>query len=220
MNLFPRFPAVLVSACAVCVLLLTSCSTKPPQPNPEQTSIKAAEKVNPYPPGTYAHFTFDSYPGTTRTWKDEALLAQATPSNTKVRIDLSTQRGFLYVNDQLAMDYRVSTGNSAHRTPTGDYKIIEKTRNKRSNLYGKILDSSGKVVNSNADARTDAVPEGGKFLGASMPYWMRLTRTGIGMHQGNVNRRYASHGCIRSHYSAVPIVYSKTGIGTPVKVEN
>lgn len=200
------------------VLVLASCGTKPPKPNPEQTSIKAAEKVNPYPRGSYAHFTFDNYPGTTRTWKDDSLLAQADPSNTSVRIDLSTQRGFLFVNDQLAMDYRVSSGNSRHRTPAGEYTIIEKIRNKRSNLYGKILNAEGKVVNSDADARTDSVPEGGKFLGASMPYWMRLTRTGIGMHQGNVNRRYASHGCIRTHYSAVPIVYSKTKIGTPVTV--
>ena len=118
------------------------------------------------------------------------------------------------------MDYRVSTGSSKHKTPTGDYKIIEKIREKRSNLYGKILNASGAVVQSNADARKDTVPAGGSFRGASMPYWMRLTRTGIGMHQGNVNRRYASHGCIRTHYSAVPIVYSKTKIGTPVTVTN
>jgi len=200
------------------LLVLASCGTKPPAPNPEQTSIKAARKVNPFPKGSYAHFTFDSYPGTTRTWKDESLLARATPENTSVRIDLSTQRGFLFVDDQLAMDYRVSSVSSRHRTPAGDYEIIEKIRKKRSNLYGKILNAEGKVIKSNADARTDSVPEGGKFLGASMPYWMRLTRTGIGMHQGDVGRRYASHGCIRTHYSAVPIVFSKTRIGTPVTV--
>jgi lipoprotein-anchoring transpeptidase ErfK/SrfK len=200
------------------VLLVASCGTKRPTPNPEQTSIKAAEKVNPHPRGSYAHFTFDRYPGTTRTWKNEPLLAQGNPSNTRVRIDLATQRGFLFVNDQLAMDYRISSGSSRHATPPGDYEIIEKIRRKRSNLYGKILDREGKVVKTDADARTDTIPEGGKFLGASMPYWMRLTRTGIGMHQGDVGRRYASHGCIRTHSSAVPIVYAKTKIGTPVTV--
>ncbi|MDF1713507.1 MAG: L,D-transpeptidase [Akkermansiaceae bacterium] len=211
------FPLLLAIAASV---FLTSCGNKPPKPNPAQTEIKSAVRVNPYPRGTYEHFKFDSYPGTTRTWKNTALLAKANPSNTKVRIDLSSQRGFLLVNDEVAMDYRVSTGSSRHKTPTGDYKIIEKIREKRSNLYGKILNASGAVVQSNADARKDTVPAGGSFRGASMPYWMRLTRTGIGMHQGNVNRRYASHGCIRTHYSAVPIVYSKTNIGTPVTVTN
>ena len=211
------FPLLLAIAASV---FLTSCGNKPPKPNPAQTEIKSAVRVNPYPRGTYEHFKFDSYPGTTRTWKNTALLAKANPSNTKVRIDLSSQRGFLLVNDEVAMDYRVSTGSSKHKTPTGDYKIIEKIREKRSNLYGKILDASGEVVHSDADTRKDTVPAGGSFRGASMPYWMRLTRTGIGMHQGNVNRRYASHGCIRTHYSAVPIVYSKTKIGTPVTVTN
>ena len=199
---------------------LTSCGSKTPTPNPDQIEIKTASVVNPHPPGSYAHFTHRPYPSTTKTWKNQALLARATPSNTKVRIDLGKQRGFLLVNGQTAMDYRISSGSSRYRTPTGSYKIIEKLRQKRSNLYGKVLNADGKVVKTNADARTDRVPEGGKFLGASMPYWMRLTSTGIGMHQGNVNRRYASHGCIRSHYSAVPIVYAKTRIGTPVQVVN
>ena len=211
-RLLPMLVAVSTS------LFLASCGNKPPTPNPEQTVIKAAKKVNPFPPGTYEHFKFGSYPGTTRTWKNQALLAQASSSNTSVRIDLATQRGFLLVGEQIAMDYRVSSGSSKHKTPPGEYRITEKIKEKRSNLYGKVLDASGSVVKTNADARKDKVPAGGKFLGASMPYWMRLTPTGIGMHQGNVNRRYASHGCIRTHSSAVPIVFSKTKVGTPVSV--
>ncbi|MGC6465366.1 MAG: L,D-transpeptidase [Akkermansiaceae bacterium] len=198
-------------------LLLSSCGGPPP-PNPDQTVIKAAQKVNPYASGTYEHFKFDNYPYTTRTWKNNVLLAKANPSNTNIRLDLGKQRGFLMVGNQVAMDYRISSGRSSHKTPTGDYRILEKTKDKRSNLYGKIYDAEEKVINSDADVRTDEVPEGGKFVGASMQYWMRLTPTGIGMHKGNVNRRYASHGCIRSHYSAVPIVFSKVKVGTPVSV--
>ncbi len=192
----------------------------PPTPNPNQTEVKKAEFVNPHPAGSYEHFKAEKYPNTTRTWKNDALLAQSTPANTRVKIDLGTQRGFLLVNNQVAMDYRVSTGNSSHRTPTGKYKIIEKIKDKRSNLYGTIYSSGGGVYKSNADSRKHKVPSGGKFVGASMAHWMRLTNTGIGMHKGNVNSRYASHGCIRTHYSAVPIVYEKTRIGTPVDVTN
>ncbi|MEJ6580143.1 MAG: L,D-transpeptidase [Akkermansiaceae bacterium] len=205
---------------AFAALTLSSCSSpkKAPTPNPDQKEIKTAQKVNPYAAGSYEHFKFKSYPYTTRTWKDRGLLAQASPSNTSVTIDLSMQRGFLMVGDQVAMDYRVSSGSSSHKTPSGSYKIVEKIKDKRSNLYGKVLNSSGGVVKSNADSRKDEVPEGGKFLGTSMAYWMRLTNTGIGMHRGDVNSRYASHGCIRSHYTAVPIVFSKTRIGTPVSI--
>ncbi len=222
MKLFRKFPHLTV---AVTCLFFASCSsfpklTKPAEPKPEPVVVKPAKKVNPHPPGSYEHFKFGPYPGTTRTWKNVPVLATATPQNTSVKVDLSTQRGFLMVGDQIAMDYRVSTGSSTHKTPTGSYKITEKIKDKRSNLYGKILNASGGVVKSNADSRKDKAPTGGKFLGASMPYWMRLTSTGIGMHEGNVNRRYASHGCIRTHATAVPIVFEKTKIGTPVTIED
>ncbi len=204
-------------------LFLTSCGSSPfkatePTPNPEQTVVKVAEKVNPHPPGSYEHFKFGPYPGTTRTWKNAALLPTANATNSHVKVDLSTQRGFLMVGDQIAMDYRVSSGSSKHKTPPGTYKITEKIKDKRSNLYGKILNADGGVVKSGADSRKDTPPPGGEFLGASMPYWMRLTNTGIGMHAGNVNSRYASHGCIRSHADAVPIVFEKTKIGTQVTI--
>lgn len=210
----PRILSVLVG------LLLASCSSgkKTPTPNPDEKVVKAAEKVNPHPPGTYEHFKFDKYPYTTRTWKNEDVLATANSSNTQIKINLGIQRAFLMVGDQIAMDYRISTGSSSRKTPIGSFKITEKIKDKRSNLYGSMLNSSGGVVKSNADARKDKVPSGGRFRGAAMTYWMRLTATGIGMHKGNVNNRYASHGCIRSHYSAVPIVFSKTRVGTPVTI--
>ncbi|MGJ8695940.1 MAG: L,D-transpeptidase [Verrucomicrobiaceae bacterium] len=202
-------------------LFLTSCGPTPP---PDQAASVANPKkagfVNPYPPGTYDHFKAEKYPGTTRTWKNDSLLATANPGNTSVRINISTQRGFLLVNDEVAIDYRISTGRRGkYDTPTGNFRITEKVKDKRSNLYGTIYNAAGKVAKSNADARKDEIPEGGKFVGAPMLYWMRLTGDGIGMHKGNVNSRYASHGCIRSHYSAVPIVFSKTKVGTPVVVE-
>ncbi|MDG1671555.1 MAG: L,D-transpeptidase [Akkermansiaceae bacterium] len=198
--------------------LLTSGCSKNITANPNQTVVKDAIFVNPYPPGTYAHFKAENYPNTTKSWKNHNVLEETNPSNSRVSINLSLQRGFLMLGNQIAMDYRVSSGSSKYATPPGSYRIIEKVQKKRSNLYGRILDSAGETVNSDADIREDSVPDGGTFLGASMPYWMRLTGSGIGMHQGIVNRRFASHGCIRTHYSAVPTVFSKTREGTPVDV--
>jgi lipoprotein-anchoring transpeptidase ErfK/SrfK len=216
MNLFrlaAAAPAIFLA------LFLTSCGSSPSSALDENEKAQKGPQVNPHPPESYPYFKWKNYPGTTRYWKSESLLAEATPSNTRVEIDVAKQRGFLIVDDEIAMDYRISTGRrGVYDTPPGEYRIIEKTKDKHSNLYGKILDAEGNVLKLDADTRVDEIPEGGSFLGSPMQYWMRLTNDGIGMHQGDVKLRYASHGCIRSHHAAVPIVFSKTQIGTPVTI--
>lgn len=204
---------------AAIALLLASCAN-PNVPNPKQTAALKAVHVNPHKVGSYAHFRAEkAYPRNYGIWKNEAVLARTNSSNSSVKIDLSDQRGYLMNGSELAMDYPVATGKSAHPTPTGNFRILEKIRSdKRSNTYGKIYNASGAVVKSNADTRKDKVPEGGKYVGAAMPYWMRLTWDGIGMHKGNVPRHPASHGCIRTYYKVVPIVFDKTRVGTKVSI--
>lgn len=202
--------------------LLHSCNlSSPGTPNPRQTAPLKAMHVNPYEPGSYAHFRAQKgYPRNYGVWKNEEVLARTTSSNSHVRIDLSDQRGYLMNGDQVAMDYPVATGRSKYPTPKGTFRVLEKIASeKRSNVYGRIFNASGKLVKSNADSRKDKVPEGGKFVGASMPYWMRLTWDGIGMHKGNVPRRPASHGCIRTYHKVVPIVFRKVRVGTRVTIE-
>ena len=209
-------PAILVSA------ILNSCQTpiSPSVPNPLQTKPLKAVHINPYKAGTYEHFkAAKDYPRNYGVWKNESVLARTNGSNSRITIDLSDQRGYLYNGDELAMNYPVATGTSKHPTPTGTFTIKERIESdKRSTSYGKIYGPNGNVVKSNADSRKDKVPPGGKYVGAAMPYWMRLTWDGIGMHQGNVPRHPASHGCIRTYYKVVPIVFHKTRIGTPVKI--
>jgi len=193
------------------------------QPPPEPKIIKPLKAVyiNPHKAGSYEHFKAEpGYPKTYNVYKNTKLLAATNSSNSKVRIDLGLQRAFLMNGSQIAMDYPISSGTKKHPTPTGNFKITEKIKDKRSNLYGKILDANGKVVKSGADSRKDEVPEGGKFLGASMEHWMRLTGDGIGMHKGNVPRYPASHGCIRTPGSVVPIVFGKVRPGTSVSIVN
>jgi lipoprotein-anchoring transpeptidase ErfK/SrfK len=62
------------------------------------------------------------------------------------------------------------------------------------------------------------IPEGATFDAAKMPYWMRLTDTGVGMHVGHVPGRPASHGCIRLKREVAVELFSLTKIGTPVVV--
>lgn len=186
--------------------------------NPNADLEAATAFVNPYPPNTYEHFKAEpDYRKTYNIFRNHALLDAITPDSAKLQISISDQRAQLLHDGQVAMDYPIATGTSSHPTPTGDFEILEKMKDKRSNAYGRVLDANGSVVISDADS-SDPIPEGGKFLGASMPYWMRFTWTGIGHHIGKVPRRPASHGCIRGQRSTVPFIFSKVKVGTPVTI--
>lgn len=153
-----------------------------------------------------------------KTYRNEALIALATDSNSAVEIALSEQRGLLLVDELIAMDFPVATGKRSHPTPAGSYKILGKVKDYKSNLYGKIVDAAGTVVVADADSRTDAIPEGGSFQGARMPYWMRLTNDGVGMHVGYVPGRPASHGCIRLRKQTAGTLFGIIKTGTPVVI--
>ena len=153
-----------------------------------------------------------------RTYRNEALLSQATAENVSLEISLGEQRGLLLVRTAIAMDFPVATGKKSHPTPSGNFAIRGKEKNYSSNLYGKIYDAQNVVLVADADARTDAVPEGGRFEGATMPYWMRLTDTGVGMHVGYVPGRPASHGCIRLKRETATQLFDLVKVGTTVVI--
>jgi len=203
---------------AVATLLLASCANQ----KPGAQVTKDGKTVNPHPPGTYDHFKAEpTYPKTMTTWKNEDVLSRTHAGNSSIRISLEMQRGFLMNGEEVAMDYPVSSGVPSRPTPPGTYYILEKVVDKRSNKYGRIYDAAGELVNGDADSTTDAIPEGGKFEGAPMRYWMRLTNDGVGHHIGPLprSRRPASHACVRGPSATIPIVYSKVKAGTRVVVE-
>lgn len=196
--------------------LLSSCATKP-EPTLSKTDGTYA---NPFEPGTYDHFKAEKdYPKTYKVWKNEELLSKTNSSNAWVKISLDKQRGFLMNGNEVVIDYPVCSGTNSRPTPPGDYKILEKVVDKSSTTYGKILDASGEVVNSSADIAKDPIPEGGKFVGAPMKYWMRLTWDGVGHHIGPVRRIPSSHACVRGPSEIIPTVYSKMAVGSRILVE-
>ncbi len=113
----------------------------------------------------------------------------------------------------------VATGKDGHGTPAGRYKITEKIEDKYSNLYGWIEDEFGNVIDSDASPG-DPVPAGAVYVPAPMPYWMRLTSYGIGMHGGYIPEpgKPASHGCIRMPKRFVPVLFDAVEVGTPVTI--
>lgn len=185
--------AALVAAFA---LGLNSCAHK--QPEPEPPPVEDPSKPKPL-----------------HAWYGDDVSGAKS-----VKIDIDQQKAFLYRDGKEVGWTTVATGIYSHPTPTGSFKILEKTVAKRSNLWGKIYSESGKIAVSDAKAGRDSVPEGGRFEGASMPYWMRLTGDGIGMHQGPIPRpgKRASHGCIRVHSGFVKTLFNFVEQGTPVAI--
>ena len=90
---------------------------------------------------------------------------------------------------------------------------------KFSNRYGWIEDEWGNVTNGDAKPSTP-VPEGERYMPAPMPYRMRLTSYGIGMHAGVIPKpgEAASHGCIRLPKPLAPILFEVVKEGTPVTI--
>lgn len=198
------------------LLLLASCANQKPVAKFDENG----KPINPYPVGTYEHFKAEpSYPKTHSVWKNEELLSRTDASNSHIKIDLKTQRGFLMNGDEVVIDYPICSGVKSRPTPTGTFYILEKIVDKSSNRYGKIVDATGAVVNRDADVLADPIPEGGQFIGAPMKYWMRLTHDGVGHHIGPVRRYPASHACVRGPSGTIPTVYSKVKEGTRVVIE-
>lgn len=137
-----------------------------------------------------------------------------------INIDLSQQKAYIFRNGENVGWTYVATGRGGYRTPTGTFRITEKIVDKRSNRYGTIVDRHGNTVRGGAIAGVHRVPPGGRFVGAKMPYWMRITGSGIGMHAGAIPNpgSPASHGCIRLPYSMAQTIYQNAGVGTRVNI--
>jgi lipoprotein-anchoring transpeptidase ErfK/SrfK len=148
-------------------------------------------------------------------WNGEGLSGPA-----RVVIDLNDQRAYVTLGGQQAGWAVVATGKEGHGTPSGEYTILKKVADKHSNLYGITVDAEGNLVNDNADVRMDRPPPGGTFKFAPMPYWMRLTNSGIGMHAGYIPNpgEPASHGCIRMPPEFARLLFYAVKPGTPVRI--
>lgn len=168
----------------------------------------------------YSHEAFvasENYRYSRDMWRGAAL-NQHAPAHSYVVILLAEQRGRLYINDRIAMDFPVCSGRvGGHETPTGTFHITEKRAEYRSHSYGSFVDANDNIVKGGI-ASWDAAPAGSHFKGASMPYWMRFNGA-IGMHVGNVHRESDSHGCVRIPEEACKILFSKLGVGSRVIVK-
>jgi hypothetical protein len=136
-----------------------------------------------------------------------------------ITINLSEQKAYFYKGSTVVGVALVATGKEGYDTPPGNFRIIEKVRDKRSDTYGYMYDAAGNVVSYDADIRVDPVPPGGHFEGAPMPFWMRI-HGAIGMHQGPipVPGSPASHGCIRTSKLVIEQFFDNARVGMPIRI--
>ena len=105
-------------------------------------------------------------------------------------ISLSRQQGRCMQGNKELRAFRVCSGKVSTPTPKGHFHVMEKLRDHRSNLYNN----------------------------SPMPFFMRLTTDGVGLHQGNVRSWPASHGCVRLTYADASFLFECCDVGTPVFV--
>jgi lipoprotein-anchoring transpeptidase ErfK/SrfK len=198
--------------CLICFLALASFAhgqfwkSKSPPPRtalpPPQQARKASELLHKQEPLKI----------------NQSVLKQATPDNVRIVVSIPKQRAYLMVGDQVAADGPVSTGKRGHSSPTGNFTVLEKDPNHRSNIYGNYVDSRGRTIRAGVSARIDSAPSGTHFEGAPMRWFLRLTGDGVGMHIGILPGYPASHGCIRESSEGAKLLYDHVKVGTPVAV--
>jgi hypothetical protein len=109
-----------------------------------------------------------------------------------ILVSLPNQVMYVYRNGVCIGRSTVSTGAKGHSTPTGVFTILQKKVDHESSIY----------------------------RGAKMPHMQRLTWGGIAMHAGHLPGYPASHGCVRLPEDFAEKLYSVTGMGTTVIIED
>ena len=136
-------------------------------------------------------------------------------------ISLDEQKAHIFRGGREVGWTYVATGKPGYSSPRGRFAVIEKLHLKISGRFGVIENAAGEVIDRDATSGREAIPPGGRFVGAPMPYWMGVTSFGVGMHAGPIPNpgHAASHGCIRLPREMAEKLYSVVKIGTPVTIQ-
>jgi hypothetical protein len=138
--------------------------------------------------------------------------APTNPSDVRVKVSLRTQNVYVEEGDRLLMATPTCVGKAGYPTPTGDYHVIDKIRDKRSSEYGYWVDGSQAYAGSAAQGRP-----GYHYIGYPMAFWVEFT-PGFGFHEGPIWPFPKSHGCLHIHPAASAKLFELVHIGTPVEV--
>ena len=125
-----------------------------------------------------------------------------------VEVDLSQQHLWIYKDHNVIFETDIVSGNndSEHRTPAGAFFAYDKQRD--------------------TTLRGDKQDDGEWGYETDVDYWIRLTDTGIGLHDaswryyfgGNIWNWNGSHGCINCPTWAMPTIFELVEQNMPVAV--
>ena len=178
--------------------ILAGCSTTAPPPAPVRAPVIAAEK-QPLPyrwsqgNAPQAHDDAVAMFGPLAMRPGEYRWAPTVPEKgeTKVVIDLLTQKFYVYRGEQLVGMSTISSGKKGKETQLGFWAVRVK----------KVKGFSRKYDN------------------APMPYMQMYDEKGLAFHAGALPGYPASHGCVRLPMKFAEKVYGLTKIGTKVIIE-
>jgi hypothetical protein len=119
-------------------------------------------------------------------WQPE----RAPAGEVEIVVSIPLQRAYVYRAGTLIGLSTVSTGRPGHRTPTGQFDILEK----------------------------HATHFSSKYNNAPMPFMQRLTWDGIALHAGQIPGRPASHGCVRLPLAFARALFAVTRVGASVHI--
>lgn len=187
----------------VAALASSGCSVRDPRFS-EETVYLDGHRSTPEP--QRANFDNVSY------WDGDGV-----PGEPFIRIALGEQKAYFYKGGELVGVSAISSGREEFKTPSGRFKIIQKSKDHKSNLYGNYVDAHGNIIQKDVDVKKDPKPPGARFDGARMPYFMRVVG-GVGMHEGFLPGYPASHGCIRMPGFMAEAFFRNVQVGTPVEI--
>ena len=122
------------------------------------------------------------------------MLLGVTPDSTAAQfsivVDLATQKATVSRNGETVLVTKVSSGKKAKPTPPGKYVVTQKYTEWRSTLYHN----------------------------ASMPFFLRLSCSPVGLHAGVIPGYPASHGCVRLPREVAQKLYQMIPRGTVVEI--
>ena len=107
----------------------------------------------------------------------------------RVTVDLSKQRAWIEKGGKVVDSTVISSGRDGYETPPGDYVVTDKHKEWTSTLYK-----------------------------ASMPWFMRLNCSAVGLHAGYVTGHPASHGCVRLPPEKAQEWFKIVGVGDEVRI--
>jgi|MDTC01.2.fsa_nt_gb lipoprotein-anchoring transpeptidase ErfK/SrfK len=206
MNQSILLPLLAITGCT----FLVSCGST--QETTSSQPIQYLAGLTPYP--TYQMSASNNPQFADAYWDGDSAEGPA-----KIVIDLSDQKARFYKGGTIVGVTPISSGDATHETPTGNFKVTEKSPDHRSNVYGDYVDDYGNVVKANVDNRKDKRPSGTKYLGSDMQWFLRFNK-GIGMHKGYLPGYPASHGCVRQPEFMARHFYDNAELGTPVIVQD